>query len=84
VGPLFVAELMDRNNNPKTHKSIVRSFLATDQPSNIDRLIDRRLTPFGGSKPVSLCHHFLSCSGFKFQYEAYKPNADYNVRLGAV
>jgi hypothetical protein len=84
VGPLFVAELMDRNNNPKTHKSIVHSLLSANQPCNIDRLIDRRVTPFGGSKPISLAHHLLSCSGFKFQYEAYKPNVAYTVRPSAV
>jgi hypothetical protein len=85
VGPLFVAELMDRNNNPKTHKSIVRTILVSNKPCNIPRLIDRRLTPLGGSKPVSLCHHFLSVSGFRFRYEAYKPNVNYTVRgLGHV
>lgn len=73
IGPLFMAEMMDRNNNPQTHKAIVSNILKALHPSNIDNLVDRRLHPFGGSKPVQLVNHIIECGGARFQYAPYKP-----------
>lgn len=72
IGPQFVAEMMDRNNNPKTHKTIVEKILRSDNPSNIDNLIDRKITPYGGSKPIQLLKHILSSGGAKFVFKEYK------------
>ena len=71
IGPWFMAELMDRNNNPKTHKSMVEKILRSTTPSNIDNLVDRKEIPFGGSKPLQLLKHLLQCSGIKYIYKRY-------------
>lgn len=72
IGGEFVAELMDRNNNPKTHKMMVKNILSAKEPSNIENLVDRNIIPFGGAKPISLVSHLLACGGFKFKYEPYQ------------
>lgn len=68
----FVAELMDRNNNPKAHKELVMSILKADQPSNIPIAIDRVKIPFGSSKPLQLVKHLCEVSGFQFKYKPYQ------------
>lgn len=73
IGPEFMAEMMDRNNNPQTHKSIVSNILKAPQPSNIHNLIDRAAHPYGGAKPVQLVSHIAECGGFRFQYQPYIP-----------
>ncbi len=71
IGPWFMAEVMDRNNNPKTHKSMVEKILRSLTPSNIDNLVDRKEIPFGGHKPLQLLKHLLQCSGIKYVYKPY-------------
>lgn len=73
IGGRFVAEMMDRNNNPKTHKVIVDKLLTADKPSNIDNVVDRDTHRFSNHKPLSLVKHILSCIGLKFDYLPYKP-----------
>ena len=72
IGPTFVAELMDRNNNPKTHKLMVEKLLQTNTPGNVTNLVDRRVIPFGGSKPLQLLKHLLQTGGAQFKYMPYK------------
>lgn len=74
VGEHFTAELMDRNNNPKTHKMIVKNLLSHKTPTNVENLVDRKEIPFGGSKPINIINHVASVGGWKFKYRPYKPN----------
>jgi hypothetical protein len=76
VGPWFLAEIMDRNNNPLTHKAIVETLLESEQPSNIKNLVDRTKIPFGGSKPLQILKHICSVSGFSFKYKPYQQNRE--------
>lgn len=69
VGVEGMAEIMDRNNTPNTHKEIVKNILEADQPANMDSVIDRKKFPLGGSKPLNIVNHFLLCSGMRFVYE---------------
>ena len=83
IGELFMAEMMDRNNNPQTHKAIVSNILKAAKPSNIDNLIDRRMHPYGGAKPVQLISHIIECGGARFQYAPYVPPLQSAVQLSA-
>ena len=76
VGPMFLAEMMDRNNNPVTHKAMVEALLDSDEPGNIVNLVDRKKIPFGGAKPLQILKHLCSVSGFSFKYVPYK-NVNY-------
>ena len=63
-----IAEMMDRSNNPSTHRHIVWQLLASDQPSNIDRIVDRNVIPLGASKPIQLVRHISMTSGWQPTY----------------
>jgi len=73
----FTVEMMDRNNNPRTHKHICNAILGAPQPTNIHKLVDRTIIPFGGCKPLALIRHISECAGFRFKYspfDASKPS----------
>lgn len=72
AGPEHAAERMDRSNNPATSRIMADAILKAKQPSNIDRLIDRKLHPFGGAKPNVLAKHMASVFGFEFVYMPYQ------------
>jgi hypothetical protein len=73
-GERFAAEIMDRNNNPIAHQSMVSGILAAEKPGNIQSLVDRSQIAFGGSKAVQLLRHMNEVSGFKFVHQAHDPN----------
>lgn len=79
VGPHFVADMMDRNNNPATHRMILQSILESDKPSAIQMAVDRNVIPLGGAKPLQLVKHIAECGGWRFTYKNYLPNwPEYN------
>lgn len=73
VGPEHVVEIMDRNNNPTTHKHIVTNLLEAKKPSNVNNLVNRKVLPYGGNKPIQLVNHILQVSGVKYAYTPHKP-----------
>lgn len=75
VGPRFVAELLDRNNNATTHKQILHSILSAEQPTHIWSVVNRTANPLGGSKPLQLVKHIAECGGWRFIYRPYVPTA---------
>jgi DNA-directed RNA polymerase beta subunit len=74
VGPQFVADMMDRNNNPATHRMILESILQADKPSAIRMAVDRNVIPLGGAKPLQLVKHIAECGGWRFVYKDYVPS----------
>ena len=68
AGEYAIAEMMDRNNTPATHKEIVWNILDAPQPTNIESIVDRKKIPFGGSKPLNLVDHALLCAGVQFVF----------------
>lgn len=75
-GEQITAELMDRNNNPATHREVVKSILKAPVPTNIENAVDRKKMPLGGSKPLQILHHMAMCLGWKF---TYTPDPQYGV-----
>lgn len=72
-GAEWAVEMMDRNNNPETHRIAVRNLLTAENPSNIDNLIDRSKHKLGGARPMLLINHLLNVSGIKFCHKSYDP-----------
>lgn len=70
-GERFTAEVMDRNNNPITHKAMLQGIFNAIQPGNIQNLVDRGAIPFGGSKALQLLKHLCEVSGFTFVYQKH-------------
>jgi DNA-directed RNA polymerase beta subunit len=84
AGSLIAAETIDRSNNPITHEHILYNLLEADNPTNIERIVDRSKIPLGGAKPLQYIKHLLLCSGIEFVYTPYKsPWADHNPQMGS-
>jgi DNA-directed RNA polymerase beta subunit len=73
AGQRVTADLLDRNNNPKTRRFILDTILRSQAPTNIDRVVDRKVVPYGGNKPLQLIKHMGQCGGWELIYAPYKP-----------
>lgn len=73
TGPRLTAEVLDRNNNPETHRAVVNAILESDFPTVIYNAVDRTKIPLGGARPLQHVKHILACAGVEFVYEPYKP-----------
>lgn len=73
AGPRVTADVLDRNNNPKTRRAVVDAILDADQPTNIEQVVDRKAIPYGGSKPLQLMRHMAICGGWDIHYQPYIP-----------
>ena len=69
AGDKAIAEIMDRNNNPKTHAEVVKQILLADKPTDIKELIDRNLIPYGNTKPLQIVNSIALCGGWEFVYQ---------------
>lgn len=65
VSRYALAELKDRANNVETHKEIYNAILNADNPTNIDKLIDRKKTPYGGDSALKLVDNIFNSAGFE-------------------
>lgn len=73
AGVRITADLMDRNNNPRTHEAMVYALLRADRPTDIYCAVDREEIPLGGAKPQQLVNHIAECAGWEFAYQPYNP-----------
>lgn len=73
ISPRWVAEMMDRNNNPVTHRAMVEALLTEDNPSNVENLVDRREIKYGGNRPLMLIKHLVEVSGARFVDQPFNP-----------
>lgn len=71
---LGVAEIMDWNNNPQTHRNIVDGFLSLPQPTNVERMINRDIFPLGGAKPIMIIRHMLETAGIQLEFTPFASN----------
>lgn len=67
-GARAMAEVMDRNNNPATHREMVFNVLNAEKPTDIDNIVDRNKYLLGKSKGIQMLHHLLACVGFGLEY----------------
>lgn len=82
AGPRITADILDRNNNPFTHKHILENLLRAEKPTALQSVVNRKEVPLGGSKPLQLVRHVAQCGGWRFVYEP--ANGDYTPRQKAV
>jgi hypothetical protein len=77
TSPLNIVELMDRSNNPMSHKEVLKSILESEHPTNISVAVDRSKIPYGGSKPLQYVKHLFFSAGIELLYTDegnYYPN----------
>lgn len=80
------AEIHDRNNNPDTMNRIAHVLLRHPTPTNIDRIVDRKIIPYNGTRPLQFLQHFMNCQGAEVAYisesEAFKLSLEEDFRKG--
>jgi hypothetical protein len=67
----FIAEFLDRNNNPDSQDYIAKKILTEQTPGRIDRMINREVQPLGGARPLKSFKHILACSGCEVAWEPF-------------
>lgn len=68
VGPVVMADIADRNNNPLTHRAMLRNIHDAASPTNIDVIVNRDAIPLGDHKAIQMVNHVQECAGFVFEY----------------
>lgn len=66
VDPEFTMDLIDQSNNPISHRHVIDQILRSDTPSFIEKAVDRKAVPFGGSRPQMLVRNLMNCMGIQF------------------
>lgn len=73
--PGTAAEIMSRNNDALTHRTVCDSILNAEQPSNIVTVTGRHeLGTTDGARPLQIIKHLLYCSGVVFRYRKFDEN----------
>jgi hypothetical protein len=75
AGARLTADLLDRNNNPRTRRHMLDNLLQAPKPTDIYAIVDRKVVPYGGNKPLQLVKHMAECAGWKFVFQPYTPEA---------
>jgi hypothetical protein len=79
-GPRVTADILDRNNNPRTARHLIQNLLQAPFPTNIEQIVDRKVVPYGGNKPLQLVKHMALCGGWSFEYAPYVPGLNSKTR----
>lgn len=66
------AEVLDRNTSPITREEIVRNLLDAPIPTNIQSVVNRKVTRLGNSRPLQLLRHIGLCAGWEMVYKPYR------------
>lgn len=69
LGERAVAELLDMNLNPNTHKQVVKNILTKDNPMQISKNVDRSQYSYGQNKSLILLKHIFNASGIDIDFE---------------
>ena len=65
VAPEFIAETLDRSNNPTIHKAVCRAIYMSKNPMQIESVTDSHASQVGGRIAV-YTKHKLACAGARF------------------
>ncbi|MNZ59125.1 DNA-directed RNA polymerase subunit B [compost metagenome] len=57
------ADQKDASNNPIAHKFVLRRLLTHPTPTNIEEVLDRKVVPVGGHRPLAYMRNMFECSG---------------------
>ncbi|MNX86069.1 hypothetical protein D3C86_1179330 [compost metagenome] len=58
-----IADQKDASNNPIAHKFVSRRILTHPTPTDIEEVLDRKIVPVGGHRPLAYMRHMFACSG---------------------
>lgn len=64
--PYFIAETIDRSNNPTKHRHICRNIILSENPMDIANVVDDTVVADNGGRIAAYARHMISCGGAKF------------------
>lgn len=68
--PEFIAEIADMSTSIETHKMVYEKLLNAEQPTNIERCIDRSVHQYGNGSSLTLFNDILETMGIKTTYNS--------------
>ena len=69
VGLEFLAELKDRGSSILAHENMYENILKAENPTNIDRVVDRVKVPYGQDKALEIVNSLFNCSGIEISHK---------------
>lgn len=72
IGAMNAAEIMDRNNNIRSHTFAVHNLLSSPKPTAIEVLVDRNEIQLGDPRPNVMIKHYGYCAGWELKYAPYQ------------
>lgn len=60
-------EMFDRQVSPGTHRSVIKSILTAQTPTNIENCVDRKHTAYGGNRALLLVKSVFTSMGIKLE-----------------
>lgn len=63
-----VSDMLDVANSPSTHRHVCERLLTADQPTNIENIIDRNVTPRGNNRVTQGVANSLLAGGYEIVY----------------
>jgi hypothetical protein len=68
LGGEYMADQVDRPNNPKALYQIFRTIMHADRPTDLEQVVDREAIPVGNSLALSYLNNTMYCAGAQFAY----------------
>lgn len=65
----FMAEIVDINTSPNSHKQIIKNILESSKPISGLPNLDRESNPYGQNKPLLIFKHMANAFGIDFNYQ---------------
>lgn len=66
ASPYFIAETLDRSNNPTKHRHICRNIILSENPMDIPNVVDSNVVSDNGGRIAAYARHMISCGGARF------------------
>ena len=71
-GREMIAETLDRNGSLRTQMEIARNIFHSDNPTNIENIVDRTQNPLGKYRPLQIVKHTCDVVGIEIGYDEEK------------
>lgn len=68
IGGEWVADMLDRANNPKAQEAIWSQVISSEHPTNLEKSIDRKKIPLCEGMHIKYMNNALYCSGAQFEF----------------
>lgn len=66
--PKLVAQMLEMSNSPEAHKNVVGNIYSSENPTNIEEVLDRDIVPEGTNRAQVFVHHTMQMAGIEFIY----------------